>query len=284
MSQHDWRETLSNDPRTFAELVQCALTESDGDRAWEAILVCHFRPTREVFDAATGLCVSANPKERGLGADILGQFGCFEKQPYPFFDETVERLVAMLSGEQDPEVLNAIGFGLSHRQDARGVEPLSKLKCHPHEDVRHAVVMGLDGQTEPLAIQTLIDLTRDEVTKVRDSATFTLGQCCDIDTPAIREALWQRTDDPDDTTRSDALLGLAQRHDERIIPKLIAELRREAFCIFLIGAAGNLGSPLLLEVLYELKGFTIDEPDHRYIDKDIANCTRTAVDLAPSTI
>lgn len=284
MSQHDWRETLKSDSRTIDELVQCALTEPDEDRAWEAVLVCHLRPTREVFDAATGLCVSTNPKERALGADILGEFGCFEQQPYPFFDETVECLVAMLSGEQDPEVLNAIGFGLFHRQDARGVEPLSKLKCHPHEDVRHAVVMGLEGQSDPLAIQTLIDLTRDEVTKVRDWATFTLGQMCDIDTPAIREALWQRTDDSDDATRSDALVGLAQRHDERIIPKLIAELRRETVCVFLIGAAGNLGSPLLLEVLYELKGFTFDEPTHRYIDKAIANCTKPAVDMAPSTI
>lgn len=284
MSQTDWHETLRNDARSTEELVQCALTEPDEDRAWDAVTVLHFRSTREVFDAAMKLSTSSIARERELGEDILGQFGCFEQRPGPLFDETVERLVAMLPSEQDPGVLYAVGTGLGHRQDARCVEPLSKLKSHPDDDVRYAVVMGLADQTDPLAIQTLIDLTRDDATKVRDWATFSLGTLCDIDTPAIRDALWQRTDDVDDDTRCEAFAGLAQRQDGRIIPKLIAELRHEEIQTLVIEAARDLGSPQLLEVLHELKGFTFDEPTHVLIDEAIVSCTKSAADMTPTLV
>ena len=278
----DWQAKLRNDPRTIEELVQYALTEPDEDRAWDAVTVLHFRSTREIFDAAMKLSASAIAKKRELGADILAQFGRFEQRPYPLFDETVERLVAMLPGEQDPGVLYAVGTGLGHRDDARGVEPLSKLKSHLDDDVRYAVVMGLAGQTDPLAIQTLIDLTRDDATKVRDWATFTLGVLCDLDTPAIRDAIWQRTDDTDNNARCEAFAGLAQRHDERIIPKLIAELRHEEIQTLAIEAAHDLGSPQLLEVLHELKGFKFDEPTHVLIDEAIVSCTKFAADTTPT--
>jgi len=284
MSQTDWHETLRNDPRTIEELVQCALTDTDDERASDAIYVLQFRASRQILDKALELCLSPDSKRRELGADILGQFGCFETRPYPFFDETVERLVAMLPGEQEPGVLNAVGIGLGHRFDPRGVLPLSKLKSHPDDDVRYAVVIGLAGQTDPLAIQTLIDLTRDDATKVRDWATFTLGQMCDIDTPAIRESLWQRTDDSDDDTRCEAFSGLAQRHDESIVPKLIGELRREVISTQAIEAARDLGSPQLLEVLHELKGFTFDEPTHVLIDEAIVSCTKSAADMTPTLV
>jgi HEAT repeat protein len=276
MSQSDWHETLRNDPRTIEELVQCALTEPDEDRAWDAVAVLHFRSTREVFDAAMKLSTSSIARERELSADILGQFGCFELRPYPYFDATVERLVAMLPGEQDPGVLYAVGTGLGHRYDARGVEPLSKLKSHPDDDVRYAVVMGLAGQTDPLAIQTLIDLTHDDATKVRDWATFTLGTQCDLDTPAIREALWQRIDDSDDDTRCEAFAGRAQRHDDRIIPNLIAELRHQNICRLAIEAARDFASPKLLAVLRELDSdFKGDTEFGPLIQEAIASCTKS---------
>ncbi len=276
MSQHDWSETLRNDPRTIAELVQCALTEPDEDRSWEAVCVLCFRSTREVLDAAMTLCASSVAKERELGANILGQFGCFEQQPYPCFDETVEQLLTMLPSEEDPGVLNAIGVGLGHRHDPRGIEPLSKFKNHPHEDVRYGVVMGLARQSDSLAIQTLIELTRDEVTKIRDWATFSLGQMCDTDTPAIRDALWQRLEDMDDVTRCEAFIGLANRHDELIIPKLIVELRQQNIYQLAIEAARDLASPKLLDVLHELESDFKDDAEFGPLIQDaIANCTKS---------
>ena len=188
----------------------------------------------------------------------------------------------MLPDEQEVGVLNAIGVGLGHRHDARGVEPLSRLREHPHEDVRYGVVMGLAGQNDPLAIQTLIGLTRDEVTIVRDWATFTLGVLCDLDTPAIREALWQRTDDLDDNTRHEALVGLAQRHDERIVPKLIVELQADTVYSLAIEAARDLGSPQLLDTLRQLERVELGDDFNKLIQNAIASCTKNAAASLPS--
>lgn len=56
---------------------------------------------------------------------------------------------------------------------------------------------------------------------MRDWATFALGTQIVTDTPAIRDALRARLDDPDEDTRLEALAGLARR----CAPGVIAALR-----------------------------------------------------------
>ena len=50
---------------------------------------------------------------------------------------------------------------------------------------------------------------------MRDWATFALGTLADEDTPALRDALAARLDDPDEDTRLEAVHGLALRGDHR---------------------------------------------------------------------
>jgi hypothetical protein len=50
---------------------------------------------------------------------------------------------------------------------------------------------------------------------VRDWATFALGALSPHDTPALRDALAARLEDPDATTRIEAVHGLAVRGDVR---------------------------------------------------------------------
>lgn len=253
MNATEWDEMRQNDPRSVEELVQSALTEADEEKAWFAVNVLHFRSTLEVLDAAMRLTVSSVARERQLGADILGQFRSFEKSPDRCFEQTVERLLSMIPGEDDPGVLNSIGVGLGHRGDPRCVEPLSQLSLHSHPDVRLGVVHGISRHSDPLSIQTMIRLTQDAVSEVRDWATFALGQYSQVDTPDVREALWQRTNDEDDMTRLEALSGLALRHDDRIIPLLIDELSQTEVYRVAIEAAGDHGSPLFLQYLLELQ-------------------------------
>ena len=95
-------EALTNaakaDPRTVHELITQFLTEPDEDQSQELLCILLFRGTKDVFDAASDLCVSACPQERTLGAHILGQLGSPERS---FPDQSVKILPTMLETDVD---------------------------------------------------------------------------------------------------------------------------------------------------------------------------------------
>jgi HEAT repeat protein len=217
-----WR----TDPRSNEDLLQVALTEPDDDRAWDAIMVLHLRGSPEIFEAARTLSTSAMPHERQVAVHILGQVGLTEQR---FQEEAVLVLLELLHQEQNPEVLSALGVALGHRHDPRAMAPLASLKTHPDERVRFGVVLGLSGYEEEMAVQTLIDLSADPDAEGRDWATFELGDILDLDTPAIRQALLARLEDEDEATWGEAMLGLARRHDQRVVEPLLAALEGATF-------------------------------------------------------
>ena len=239
-----------NDSRTTEELIKLALTEADEDTAWAAVVILHLRGNCEVFEAAQKLCASNNPKERKLGVDILGQLGVPKRT---FLDESLAILFKLLDSEKDNDVLYAIGVALGHIGDSRAIEPLVKLKNHPSADVRLGVVFGISCQEKAVAISTLIELSSDEDEDVRNWATFGLGSQIDTDTVEIREALFQRLVDEDHEIRSEALVGLAIRQDERVVEPLIKELSSDSVGILAVEAAKEIGDARLFSVLLQLK-------------------------------
>lgn len=238
------------DPRSTDELIRIALTEEDEDAAWDPVIVLHFRADAEVLEKARELCVSSNAKERKLGADILGQLGVPERA---FPEDCFQILAQTLAHESDPIVLEAIAIAYGHLNDVRAVKLLVPLKKHPDADVRFAVVKGISCHDDELAIHTLIELSRDEDTDVRNWATFGLGSMIDTDTPEIREALLARITDSDDETRGEALVGLARRKDTRLLDPLIDELTSESVGLLALEAAEDLGDPRLGPALMLLK-------------------------------
>lgn len=205
---------MRQDPRTTGELISLALTASDEETAWQPIQILHYRGNREVFDAIGLLTGSDCPRERELAADVLGQLGV-PARVYP--EEAVGLLLDMLQREQSPKVLSAIGVALGHQHSPRAAAPLAQLRRHASSDVRWSVAYGLAGLEDQSAVAALIELSADSDADVRDWATFALGTQIDLDTPAIREALTQRIDDPDENTRREAIFGLARRGDQQAI-------------------------------------------------------------------
>jgi HEAT repeat protein len=258
-----------NDPRATHELITLALTELDEDAAWDAVVLLHYRGTKEVFDAARRLCASTCPQERTLGANILGQLG-IPKRSFP--RESVGLLRRLLEVERDEDVLDAICIALGHIHDPTAIPSLARLKAHPSDQVRYAVVFGLLGFEDPLAIKTLIELSRDPDDLVRDWATFGLGTQIDVDTPEIRAALLARVSDEDEETRGEALLGLARRHDPRVLEPLIKELEYypEARYNHSLEAAGEMADARLLPVLTRLKQSA--GADDKQLDEAIQRC------------
>ena len=265
------------DTRATPELIQVALTTAFpmtgdvDDEGWHAIHALKMRGTREVFDAARTLCESDSLQAQNVGANILGELGF--NQDYPFRAEALPILFHLLENQTDAEVLSTTCWALGALGDSSAVEQLIKLKNHPDADVRQAVVRGLWTHEDPLAVQTMIELSTDEDEDVRDWATFGLGSQIDLDTPAIREALYARLSDSDDETMAEAMLGLTRLKDERMIQFLIDFLMAGSVGSMTLEVAEEFADPRLLPALLHLKAHkTSDYPYFEYLDKAIAAC------------
>jgi len=259
-----------HDPRSIEELVRLALTEQDEDAAWEYVAVLHYKGNREVLEAAARLCSSSQPRERQLGADVLGQLGVPERT---FPAECFDLLAAMLQKESDPMVFESIGVAFSHFRDPRSIPLLLPLRSHSDSAVRFGVVLGLTGHDQPDAIAGLVELSRDSDADVRDWATFALGTLIDADTPEIRDALVARTSDGDDDTRGEALVGLARRKDARVIEPLARELSNKDVGRLSVEAAEAVGDQRLHPLLVRLRDrWAADSPDAHLLEDALASC------------
>jgi HEAT repeat protein len=279
MSEPIQDQEIDASTRTTEELLHIALTEVDEDRAWRAIAELQRRGDRGVFEQACRLCRAEDAKARRVGVDILGQLGVRYLQPgRAYHEETMALLLAMLEGERDPEVLTALGIALGHRQDPRSIAPLASLQDHSDELVRFGVVLGVSCHEDEQAIQTLIHLSSDSDTDVRDWATFGLGTQIDADMPAIRAALFARLSDEDGDTRGEALVGLARRHDARMVDPLLHDLEMGYCGSLLLEAAAACGDPRLYPALLRLRETWENDPENwlsQELEAAIARCQPT---------
>lgn len=248
-----------NDPRSTAELIQLALRAGDDDDAyWVPLPILHRRGSAEVLDAAFELCASPRSGERRLGVDILGQLGVPTRT---FPEEGSAMVLSMLQKETDPEVLASLGHAAGRLGDPQAVDSVVRLAKHPENDVRWSAACSLSTwENDDRAIAALIALTSDSDESVRDWATFGLGSLMDRDTPEIREALLRRTSDEDDDTRGEAMVGLARRHDPRVVEPLIQELSAESVGSLAVEAAKEVADPRLRPVLEELRNWWDVDP------------------------
>lgn len=239
------------DERSAKELINVALCEHDDHLRWDAICALQRRGSDEVFQRAAALCGSFCEFERELGADILGQLDISEE---PLLQNRVALLLEMLETERAPRVLIAVLSALGHQRSVEAIEPASRLRHHDDNDVRFAVVMALMYQDHPVAVASLIELTRDRNSDVRDWATFALGTQSEMDSREIREALAARLSDEDDDTRCEALVGLARRGDDRVVAPLIKALGAETVSSLELEAAELIADPRLYPALLALRG------------------------------
>ncbi|RUO88140.1 hypothetical protein D7Y11_36950 [Corallococcus sp. AB018] len=240
--------------RSVPELIALALQGDEEDEtAWEAIRTLRELGSNEVFEAAVKLLHSPSSRERGRGADILAQLGSPKPGP-ELVTRCADEVLSALAKEQDAAVLDSMATALGHLGDARAVPALLPLKNHPDENVRMGVVMGMMPHRDPVAIQTLIELSRDSDEDVRNWATFSLGsQAEDVDTPELRDALFDRLTETDLELRGEALVGLALRKDPRVLEPLRRELEGSEVIVLAVEAAQALEDLSLLPLLLQLR-------------------------------
>jgi methionyl-tRNA formyltransferase len=211
--------------RPLAELVEHAREEWTSDAEWAPHLsALAYRGDEEVLFKARSMAEDEDPRERAIAAYVLGQLGTPVRT---FPGESAAALEAMAAREQDPDVLETIVHGFGHLGEPYGLDALVELAAHPEVRVREAAAIALAGRQAPLATDTLIRLSRDERSEVRDWATFALGMLAAQDTVELREALAARLADGDPETRLEAVHGLALRGDTRAVEPAL-ELLAEA--------------------------------------------------------
>ncbi len=264
-----FRESLrALSSREIMELLVGALgisASEDEQGYWCCVAELHRRTDPMIFESCALWATSGERRLRKASADVLSQLGYPEKHPFAQWSQAI---LEQLLKDAETGVVRAALFALGHL----GIGELSAIVRyaeHPDVKVRRAVVHALLPRDEPLARQTLIELSRDVETEVRDWATFGLGTHSKVDSPKIRAALAERLTDADGETRGEALVGLAERKDPRVISAIATELARDDVGALAVEAAGRMPHESLLPPLETLLRAN---PDNRDIVEVIAAC------------
>lgn len=255
-----------NESLASSEIISLALREMDDDIRWSYVQTLHVRGGQELFEVALKLCKSQNPLDATLGADILGQLGTPD---FPFHEASVPVLLEIFNDHEEENPLQAAAMALGRTGDSRAVKKLLELKNHESAEIRLAVVHGLLTLEDEESVKALIELSTDEDEDVRNWATFGLGSQIEINTPEIRDALFNRLVEDDHEIRGEALVGLAHRKDERVLQPLLKELTSNDVGTLAVEAAFEFGDPKLCDSLKELD-------DWWDIDKDLLKLAITA--------
>ena len=255
------------------ELIDKAYNEENNDRFWDIIWELRFRGTDTEYQASIKLIGSDDPVSREIGAIILSQL---DAKNGTYLIQATDALIPLLY-DSNEDVIEAAAFGLSHTRQLKSVPHLMKLIGHKNEDIRHGIALALSGIEDDRAIKGLIKLTADPHPETRNWATFGLGQQCEVDTPAIRDALRARLSEEDHEIRGEALIGLAHRKDEDVKPAIMKELEGDFHGTWAVEAAEALGDPDFLSALNTIKADYKDKlPKHMLnrIDDAINSCSK----------
>jgi len=130
---------------------------------------------------------------------------------------------------------------MGYLENAQAIDIMIEHRFHRDAKVRFALAAALGRfANDSLATPVLIQLAHDPDGVVRDWATFAIGECSDIDTPDVREALFRNLGDPFEDARQEAIAGLAKRKDSRVFPALIDSLREPDVPEIIIDAASTM--------------------------------------------
>lgn len=253
---------MQKNTQLTSNLIKSAYKTDNKYVYWKIIGELHSRGSQVEFDAARLLAKSDDSTNREIGADILGQLDWSEKK---FHDDCVLILIELLKDEE-PDVIASAAFSLGHRTDLKAITNLIKLVEHTKPWVRHGVAFGLIGLEDETAIDALILLSQDSDFDVRNWATFGLGSMCEIDTPELRNALFERITDDEHEIRGEALVGLATRKDRKVCDAVMRELEGEFNGNWAVQAAGLLASSQFISILESLKLRLPENTEDRFFE------------------
>jgi HEAT repeat protein len=230
----------------------------DAEARWDQVRALHREGSAAIHAAAVHLTESGVAAERALGAGILSQLGG-SGPTSPFRAESAPVLARLLQ-DADVDVLSNALIAHGHLQLVADAELLARLVTHADTEVRFALAVALPHSGGALAVPLLLRMLTDTDDEVRNWATFGLGSQTSEDSAEIREALLLAAEDRHAETRGEALVGLAQRRDPRVLPLLEQELGAALVGPLALEAARDLAAAELVPALEALAGrWDVDE-------------------------
>lgn len=240
-----------------------AVTESDV--YWACIYELQGRCNEEAFSVIKDCSVSTATIHRCAAASVLGEFGVsvgspFETQSLPI----LERLL----NDAEPSVVAASLYALGHIHKGN-LDTLIGLQSSANAEIRRALVHALISRPEIEAIEALISFSRDDDTYCRDWATFGLGSMTTMDSPVIRDTLAARLMDSDQSTREEAIVGLARRVDQRAIEAILEALGASSAGPLVFEACAMMPNARFIP---DLQAFAARNPDDKDIELALDAC------------
>ncbi|PXY47031.1 hypothetical protein [Flavobacterium hydrophilum] len=199
------------------------LNNKSNKNYWKYITELRKRTEKSVFEKSVELTKSNVAKEKILGINILSQFG----YPRLHVKEILKIYFDLLKKETDKDVISAIFYGIGHNNENltdKQIGIICPYKNHKSVNVRYSLVYAILAIDKTKSIETLIQLSKDKDSDIRDWATFGIGSQIETDNELIRKALWERVNDKYKNIRHEAIAGLAKRKDENIKGVLKNEL------------------------------------------------------------
>ncbi len=269
-SNVDFDLKYENDTRTSLAVVERYRQDFTRDDKDTSLALVHYRGGEEEFLIGKRYTQSSDPIDRAVGADVLSQLGWSTPT---YVEESLILLIPLLDDE-DEEVIYAACVAIGFRGEINAIRRLIALVDHHSVLVRYGVASSLPLLETDEAIGPLIKLTKDQDYDVRNLAMFGLGSTYEGDPPEIRQALIEGTDDTDMEIRCEALIGLANRQDDRVISLLLREwASQDDVCIMSLEAAQIISSPRLYTELLHLS-----QTLHCTNDKSFTEQLHSAID------
>lgn len=214
--------------------------DPEDDGRWDAIDKLRSLGERTIFDRAMAWCNSGDGRKQLSGVDILAQIGKSVEHPVTSYaDESYPVIEALLLGNPSTDLKSSAITALYHLENSAAIPLICSFRSDPDAEIRYSVAcaLGLQFANDPLAVEALLGLMRDEDEDVRNWATFSLGSQGNADSPAIREALVERLSDSFPDAREEAVEALAKRKDLRVLPALKELLQGETMSLCVEEAA-----------------------------------------------
>ncbi|UUF16921.1 MULTISPECIES: HEAT repeat domain-containing protein [Flavobacterium] len=205
------------------KLFERLLNNKSNRNYWKFISELRKRKQGGVFEKSIELTKSEIVREKIIGINILAQFG----YPRLHSKEILKRYFDLLKAETDKNIISSILYGIGHNNDnltENQINIICDYKNHRSVNVRYSLVYALLSIDKMKPIETLIELTKDKDSDIRNWATFGIGTQIETNNTTIRDALWERVSDEDKITRFEAIVGLAKRKEENIREILKSEL------------------------------------------------------------